>query len=144
MVLGKLMDHGDVDLLAELAALRAMVQQTDARVAALSTQQTELVHSIDNLSASVDKLSNSMTDVKSGVKNNAHEVEELRAGLKDVATTMGAAVINVHTDFARVLHAVGPAFEQVQKTVVPFASAVSGLTGEVGQHQMNNGERHWT
>ncbi len=118
----------------ELATIRLMVSETNERVGRISTQQDELIQSVDILTASVDKLNTTLASAKTQCLASKHseeaEIRELRQKITDVATTMGTAVVNVHRDFAMILGRVGPAFEQVERTVAPFATAVSGLIGD--------------
>lgn len=126
-----------MDANQDIAAIRAVVESIDERVAQLSAKQGELIQTVEGLSASVDKLNGSFTTVKAqlaemaksdtggGEVASGDDVVELRRQLQDVTDTMGTAVLNVHRDFAMVLRQIGPAFDQVQKTVVPFAAAAT-------------------
>lgn len=118
----------------ELAAIRRMVTVTNERVETLSSQQDELIQTVDTLTASVDKLNLALSNAKTQCLTSKHteeaEIHELKQKLTDVASTMGTAVVNVHRDFALILGRVGPAFEQVERTVAPFANAVSGLVDD--------------
>lgn len=118
----------------ELVAIRSLLTTTSGRVEQIATRQDELIQTVDGLTASVDKLNTSITSIKAGIANalevGDEEVAELRQKITDVADTMGAAVVNVHRDFAMILHQVGPAFEQVQRTVGPFAEAVSSFAAD--------------
>ena len=121
----------------DLAAIRRIVGATNARVEQIATRQDELVQTVEALAASVDKLNTSFSTIKVQLAEiappppqdkggaTAEDIYELRQKMADIAETLGTSVSNLHRDFGMLTRQVGPALDQVQKTVGPFAAAVS-------------------
>ena len=133
--LGMHFGHGlyqaEVDYLIqhELAAIRAVVTETQARVEKIGTKQEALALAVNDLTVSVDTLKRGVAEMNSPApQQNSDEAEALKQMLTDTCEQLGGSVVNMHRDFAVLVQHLGPAFAQVDRTVTPFAAAIAGFT----------------
>ncbi len=114
----------------ELAAIRAVVTATEARVEKIGTKQEALALAVNDLTVSVDTLKKGVAEMNSPAQQqqSSNEAEALKRMLTDTCEQLGGSVVNMHRDFAVLVQHLGPAFAQVDKTVAPFGEAIAGFT----------------